>query len=155
MLTKLMHNQKGVTYTEIIIYIGIVALVSSGIIAIIAQLVTLKTNADSYSMITKEAANTFEKIMYDMRNCDTFIVSEEGVLTVTCEGEDHIYYLEDNKVKMDIEGVTSQLTSNLVSVSSLEFVDWTSVNSADILHIEIELTRGAIHESFQTSVHKR
>lgn len=154
-MRQMINNQKGVTYTEIIIYIGIVALVSSGIIALIAQLVTLKTNADSYSMITKEVSNVFEKVLYEVRNCDTFSVAEEGELTITCSGEDHVYALEDGKVTITIDGISSQLTSNLVEVISLEFVDWTSVNSADILHIEMDVSRGAIQESFQTSTNNR
>jgi type II secretory pathway pseudopilin PulG len=152
---KVFKKQKGITLTETIIYIAIIATVVVGIVSISMQLIQLKTRADSLSIISGEVTKFFEKIIYDFRSCDDFEVVDETTLDITTDGVTIRYYLQDSRIYVNEDGSNYGLTSNLARISNLEFVDWTSVNSDNLIHIEIEFERGGINEQFQTSIHQR
>lgn len=154
-ITKTIRGQIGFTFTEIIIYIGVISIISVMVVSLIVQLVQLKHRASSMSIISSEASNLFEKIINDMRNCDDFILVDDSTLQVVQDTTTIEFRLQDTNVFVT-EGENSyQLTTNQVKITQLHFIDWTSVNSDDLLHIEVEIERGGINEKFQTSVHKR
>lgn len=150
-----LKNQKGVTLTEVIIYIGIVSIIVVGVISIIVQLVQLKLRADSIGTIVSETSDFLDRLNLDIRNCDNFSVEDEINLEVTKAGVTTRYYLQDARIYFNDGENIFPITSNLVQVSSLEFVDWTTPNSENLLHIKFELVRGGTSERFQTSIHKR
>lgn len=152
---QIITQNKGVTLVEVVIYIGIVSVISAGLISIILQLVQLKTRADSIGFISSEVTNFFEKLTLDVRNCDSFVVMDSTTLQVTKDGSPSQYFLQNSKIFYN-DGVNEyQLTSNLIQVTSLNFVDWTSTSSSNLLHVEIDLERGGINDQFQISVQKR
>jgi hypothetical protein len=154
-IKKIQINQKGLSLVETIIYILIVSLVVGTILSILVQLVQLKTQADSMSIISQEVTNVFDKMINDIHNCDSFSVVNNSTLRVVKDGSTIEYSLSNAKVHVLEGGGDYYLTSNLVSVSQLSFVDWTSVNSDNLIHIELTLTRGKLSENFRTSVQKR
>lgn len=155
MVIKLLKKESGLTYTETIIYVGIVAIVVVTIVSILVQLVNMKTRADTFSAISSETTNFFEKIITDVRNSDSFTVENSTTLTLTKEATTYQYFLQDNQIYFN-DGIDSYaLTSTLINVDNLTFSDWTSPNSANLLHVQLELERGGINEEFQTSIHKR
>jgi hypothetical protein len=131
------------------------SVVAVGIISIAVELVKLKTNANSLSMISTEASKFLDKLFYDIRECDNFEVIDETTLDITKGGATQRFYLENSKVYVNDGESITQITSNLTNISQLTFEDWTSVNSDNLVHIEVEFERGNIHEQFQTSIHKR
>lgn len=154
-LTKIFKGQKGFTFTEVIIYIGIISIISVMAVSLVLQLVQLKHRAGSMSIISSEASNLFEKIINNVRNCDDFILVDDSTLQVVKDTATIEFELQGTNILVS-EGENSyQLTTNQVKVTQLRFIDWTSVNSDDLLHIEVEIERGGINEKFQTSVHKR
>lgn len=155
MQLKSFKNQEGTTLIEVVIYIGVIAIIFLSIISLIVQLVQLKMRADSLSAISSEASNFFEKVVLDMRNCDSFLVVDSSTLQVTKSGVTSTYHLSNSKVYINDGVDDSQLTSNLVEITNLTFVDWTSTNSDNLVHAEVSLSRGGISETFQTSIHKR
>lgn len=149
------RNQKGVTYTEIIIYIGIIAVIVVGIVSIIVQLVELKLRSDSIALMVSETSNIFDKMLIDVRDCDSFSVLDSTTLQLSKDGATSLYYSQNSNVYFNDGENDFQLTSNLVNVADFSIVDWTSINSDNLIHIGLTLERGGISEDFQTSVHKR
>lgn len=152
---KQLQNQKGITLTETVLYIGIISIIIVSVLSIATQLINMKVQADSMTIMTSEVTNVFEKVVSDVRGCDSFMVDENGHLIIERGIETHEYYLSDNTVYFNDGTELHELTSNQVPFTQLTFTDWTSVNSASLLHIEMEVERGAIVETFQTSVHNR
>jgi len=154
-LTKIFRGRKGFTFTEVIIYIGIISIISVMVVSLIVQLVQLKHRASSMSIISSEASNLFEKIINDVRNCDDFILVDDSTLQVVKDTTTIEFRLQDTNIFVTEAENSYQLTTNQVKITQLNFIDWTSVNSDDLLHIDVEIERGGINEKFQTSIHKR
>jgi hypothetical protein len=150
-----LNNQKGVTLTEIVIYIGILSVVSVGIISIITQLITMKHTSDSYGIITSEINNVFEKMIIDVRNADSFTVVDAHTMRIVNDGVTDEYHLSGSSIVFVDASGSYPLTTNQVQVESVTFSDWTSTNSDSLLHVDINLKRGTISEAFQTSIHVR
>jgi len=148
-------KQQGVTLIEIVIYIGVLSVVAVGIISIISQLITLKHNSDSYGIITSEVSNVFEKFLYDTREADNFTVVDNHTLRITKDALTTEYRLESDAIVFIDGGNSYAMTTNMVIVEDVTFSDWTSINSDNLLHIELILKRGSISETFQTSIHVR
>lgn len=154
-LRRSLKLQKGITLTETVIYMGIISILGVSIISIALQLIKLKTTADSIGIISSEVTNLFEKLSTDVRNCDSFTVVDGSTLEVVKDGDTSQYFLQDEKVVFNDGTEDFLVTTNLVQVTELTFTDWTSINSDNLLHIEIYLHRGERGEHFQTSIHKR
>ena len=152
---NLYKAQSGVTLIETVIYIGIVSIVVVGIISVVIQLVTLKSRADAYSLISAEASNVFEKMINDVRDGDSFRLIDQHTLEVTNDAEIKEIYFQDNRVWVFEDGVEYELTSNLVKVNNLTFADWTSTNSDALIHVILEVQKGDVNETFQTGIHQR
>ncbi len=154
-ILKKFIDSRGFSLNEITIYIGIIAVISVMIITIIVQLVQLKNRSTSIAIISTEASNFIEKLINDVRDCDEFILVNDTTLQVNKDSITKEYYLQDDKIYYTESGNTYPLTTNQINIAQLKFTDWTSVNSDNLLHIEVEIERGGINETFQTSVHKR
>lgn len=154
-IRRLLKSSKGITLTESIIYIAVISIVTVVLISIIIQIVQVKTRANSMSMISSEVSNFFDRVLYDIRNADSFTVADTQTLEIEKEGIVSTYSLQTGDIILNKEGVDYIIITNQVSVDFLEFADWTSVNSDNLLHIHITLSRGGLDESFQTTVHKR
>ena len=157
MFRKLFKQQKGITLTEVVVYIGIISIVVVSIVSIVVQLIQLKASADSMGVMNNEITNLFEKLITDVRNCDSFAVDpiDSSILRVTTDGSTNTYSLQNSKVILNDGLDNFQITSNLVLIDSLTFSDWTSTSSDNLLHLEVEISRGGVSEDFQTSIHKR
>jgi hypothetical protein len=154
-MKKLIRCQKGITMTEVVIYIGVVALIGVGIVSMVLQLIQLKIRADSIGVIVSENTNLFEKMILDVRNCDSFNVADSSSLQVVKDGVTSQYVLDGSRVYFNDGENQYPLTSSLVEVTSLSFADWTSTSSDNFLHVEVEFRRGDLSENYQTSIHKR
>jgi len=154
-IKKLFKNKKGVTLTETIIYISLISIVTVALISITIQIVQFKTRANSMSIISSEVSNVFDKVIYEVRNADSFEVVDSSTLKITKDSVIGEYRLENSRIVYNREGGDNFVTSNQVEVNDVQFLDWTSVNSDNLLHIIITFKRGSINETFQTTVHKR
>jgi len=146
---------EGITLTESVIYISIISVVTVVLISIIVQIVQIKTRANSMSIISSEVSNFFDRLIYDVRNADSFTVVDSQTLQVESDSIISTFSLQDSKIILNKESTDYIIVTDQVSVDSIEFADWTSVNSDNLLHIHITLSRGGLDETFQTTVHKR
>lgn len=153
-MRKLIKNNKGMTLVEISIYIAIFAIVGILMIGILAQLIQMKAQAEAESIISDEASNFFEKLLYDIRNCDSFTVVDANNLTVVTDAVTSGYALSNGQIEIT-SGTTEKVTSRYIAVTDLTFADWTTPNSESLLHVEINLQKGNYNEKFQTSIKKR
>ncbi len=149
------HSESGITLVEVIIYVAVFTITIVGLLSILSQIIKLKSSANSYSVISSEASLVLEQIIQDMRKCDSFRVNDLSTLQINIGSSEKEYTLNESSVIL-IENLEEyRLTTDQVKVKSLEFYDWTSINSDNIIHIKITLEKGGISENFQTSVHKR
>ena len=154
-LKSIIKNNKGITLTETIIYISIVSVVTIILINIMVQFIQLKNNSSSISICSTEVSNVFDKLIYDVRNCGSFSIVNETTLDIVNGGITSRYTLQNGQIAFNNGTNSYFLTTNQVIIQNLKFIDWTSVNSDNLLHIELQIKRGKINENFQTTIHKR
>lgn len=152
---KKIKGQGGFTLSELTVYVAIFAVIVVILVATIVQLAQLKNRANSISIIATESSNFFEELIFDIRHCDSFVVVDEETLQVIDGESTKEYSLSSEIIYMTNATDTYEITTNQVRVENLKFADWTSVNSSNLVHVEISLRRGAISENFQTSIHQR
>lgn len=158
-MKKILKNfskiQKGFSLAEVVVYVGIVSMVTVSMLGIIWQLVQMRTYSNSKAIVSTEARNVIQELIGQVRECDSFEVEDSTTLNVTKGADVYTYYLDSSTIFLDNGSDTVNLTTNQVSVESLSFTDWTSINSDNLLHVEFSLLRGEVNEDFQTSIHKR
>lgn len=155
MIKKILKKQKGFTLIEMVIYVGVASIVIVGIVSIVIEIVQVKAKADAYSFMSNEVANIFETMLYDVRHGDTFTVIDSSTLEIEKDGNTKQFYLQDGRVWAFEEGVAYELSSNLLTVTELQFTNWTSINSDNLLHVSLTAQKGEVDETFQTSIHQR
>jgi len=153
--TRVLYEQQAVTLVEMIIYIGILSVVLVGLVSIMMQLINLKVQADTFGMISSEATNAYEHIIHDIHDSDSFTVVSPAELNIQKGATTKIYTLQEGQIYLNDGEDVVPITSSLVNVSQLTFVDWTSPNSDSLLRVEVTFERGGISEDFQTSIHSR
>ncbi|MBU0975887.1 MAG: type II secretion system protein [Patescibacteria group bacterium] len=151
----ILKKEKGFTLTETIVYVAILGIVMSGIIMIVVQLIKMKTTADSLSIIGNEATNLFEKMGYDIKNADSFNVVDTSTIQIIRDGTTYQYSLEGTEIMLGDGFDTFPVTTNMIKVTGLNIIDWTTVNSDNLVHIEVQFSRGNLVENFETNLHKR
>ncbi len=155
MLGKKLLRDKGFTLIEVVLYIAIISILISGVIFLAVQLIMLKSNADSMNLISSESNKLIESILYDVRNCDSINVIDSSTLELTTGSDTRKYYISEGQIYIDENESSYDFSSNLVNYIDFTVVDWTSVQSSNIVHIDFEIERGTLSEKFQISAHKR
>ncbi|MDD3647139.1 MAG: prepilin-type N-terminal cleavage/methylation domain-containing protein [Candidatus Dojkabacteria bacterium] len=151
----LWKRESGFTLSETVVYIAVLGIVMSGIVMIVVQMIKMKTTSDTMRIMNNEITNLYEKIGYDIKNAESFEVTESTSLSITKDGSEYRYYLDGTKVLLDDGDDIHTITSNMVVVAGLEIADWTTVNSDSLIHIRIQLSRGNFSEIYETNFHKR
>lgn len=154
-MKKQILNEKGMSLTEIIVYVGVFSLLVVGFVAFMVQLINVRSDSSNYNTISNEASNILEQIIYEVRHSDSFNVVSTQRLEVDNGGNIMTYYLEDSIIKVSDGVDINNLSSDKVKITNLEFKDLTSINSSDLLKISFTIEKGEISEDYQTAVHKR
>lgn len=151
-----MLNKRGFTLVELIIY---VAIVSSILIATTQYVATLARNRAKSEVLAEVAYNAAiiqAKLSYAARHAESLNVgsstfgSDPGVLQLEMvdSGENPTIFnltADDGAAQMNINGTTTQLTTDRVNVTNFVFSNRTS--SDDIGIIEVQYTIEAVNSS--------
>lgn len=154
-LRKIINKESGLSLIESTIYIAIVGIVGIGLMVLVVNLVKLKASANSMSIISSETPKVLDKILTDIHGCDSFSVDSPTSLSIVKGAETDVFYLEDGSLFVNENGIISQLSSDLVEIENIEFIDWTSVNSDNLLFVSMQIRNGEISEYYELNVNTR
>ena len=143
-----LHNkQSGYSLLELVIYIGLFAVIA--VVIIRSLVVTMKTyaNAQSYRRLQNNGELVMERIVREVRASESVSSgtynTHPGALTLsqnTSGVEESVgFSVANNKVQVTVEGVTTTLSTDQVQVSNLVFRSFVTPHSSGI-KTELTLT---------------
>lgn len=150
-----LFKDNGFTLVEIVIYLAVISVMSVSIIGIALQVVRIKASTNAYTLMSSESSKVFEELLYSVRNCESFAVVDSSTLEVTDNSAVTKYYIDSSRLYHESNSIITPITTDEVEISDVAFVDWTSVNSSDVLSISFSIHTGEYNESYQTTVTKR
>lgn len=162
-MRKKQKYDQGLTFVELILYVGLVSIFISGAILFAWDVVYGNAKSNTQRLVTQEIRHASERILYEIRNASAVhaISPQELCLSSNDPGYDPVHlYTDSNRVYIGWGGGdtscsatthTEPLTSSMVNVSSLNFIGQSSNNSVGV-QFGLTLSSTSDRQEFQQSV---
>ena len=154
-------NQKGFSLVEMLVYLGILAVVSGGSVTLLFSLDSIISQHRAQQLIARNATTALERALYEVRASDTVntgssvLGSSPGTLTLTSGATTTTFTLASGVMKVQTNaGAANALTSSEVSVTNLKFERLTNTRTEMVrIYITLSATVGhqTVSESFTSS----
>ena len=142
---KLIHRQSGFTLVEILLYFALITGVLLAFMTFSLEILAASKKSDILHEFEVNTSFVSDKIISSIQQADTLndgssvFDNDNGVLSVTVDGTEIVYYLTDNIVYMtEGAGPAVQLTSDAVTCSTLRFEKITKTKVPDQILVDIQ-----------------
>jgi type II secretory pathway pseudopilin PulG len=134
-----MKSQSGITLIEMILYIGIVALISSSLVGLYIQIINLRSSATAIQEVNESIRLASTKLAYEIRQAHPIlgVGSSLRLDMVDTSRNPTIFDLNSSRIRMTVGTSIAYITSNLVNIDTLTF---TNLSSGDSLAQNIRYT---------------
>ena len=154
---------KGLTFVELILYVGLVSIFISGAILFAWDVVYGNAKSNTQRLVTQELRHASERMLYEIRNASgVYSVSEQDLCLSSADpGYNPVHiYVNANRLYIGWGGgdtscasttYAEALTSGFVNVSSLSFSGSSGNNSIGV-QFDLVLSTTSDRQEFQQSV---
>ncbi len=120
-----MKKQKGVTLIEMIIYIGIVGLMSTALTTMMINIMTLRSKSVVIQEVNSSLKFIVDKINFEIRNANNL-----GTVTASSVATDRgVFSLNSGNIVFTVGATVANLNSNLVNISAFVITNLSSGDS--------------------------
>src|SRR3989344_9398076 len=161
-LQNMLSGKGGYSLIEVIIYVGILTLVSIVVLNLLFSFTQSYKTLAALRAVEHSAIDAMERMTREIRASTAVVVAQStfgsspGVLTISSNSSGISktvkFYLDSGILKMDIDGsYFGPLTSSNTTVSSLTFYNLTSTNSSAV---KLDMTVSAtVSDVTQTKIY--
>ncbi len=164
---KFLLKQKGYTLIELVIYIGILAILLGVLSSIFTSIVDVQLESSATSSVNQDGRYLLSKLVYDVKNASAIVVpstpgTSSSTLQLTINSINYTYSVNGSSNLQVVNGTTGEtnvLNSYDTSVSGLTFLHIGNGGSSDNVRVSFTVTgktieRNGVHEtkSFQTTL---
>ena len=150
-------RQRGFSLVEMLVYLGILAVVSGGSVTLLFSLDTIISQHRAQQLIARNASTALERALYEVRASDTVntgsssLGSSPGTLALTSGATTTTITLTSGVMKVQTNaGAANALTSSEVSVTNLKFERLTNTHT-EMVRIYVTLSATVGHETVSES----
>ncbi len=139
----------GYTMIELLIVIGILAILISVLSQVFGSIMTMKLSSESHSSLAENSRYLLARLTYDLSSADSIttpVVGSSGTtLVLVRNGETITYSLTSNVLSRGSNLIASdRLTSSDTLVTSLNFVRGASIGSSQSISVAATLSSTVI-----------
>ncbi len=126
-----MRQQQGVTIIEMILYIGIVALISTSMVGLYIKIIQLRSKATAIQEVNESVRLAAAKISYEIRQSQSIrgVGASLSLNMADASRNPTTFALVSGRIQMKVGTSTADITSNLVNINSLTFTNLSSGDS--------------------------
>jgi type II secretory pathway pseudopilin PulG len=134
-----MTSKSGVTIIEMILYIGIVALISTAMVSLYINIIRLRSKATAMQEVNESVRLAAAKISYEIRQAHTIlgVGSSLRLDMIDSSRNPTIFELNSGRIRLTVGTSVAYITSNLVNIDTFSL---TNLSSGDSLAQNIRFT---------------
>ncbi|MCA9382529.1 prepilin-type N-terminal cleavage/methylation domain-containing protein [Candidatus Dojkabacteria bacterium] len=141
---KFIKKENGYTLTELMIYVGLFAIISGALITFLVTTINVKLSIDTTNNFTQESRIILDTITKEMRESYNYDIQDEGTKIVLYKDDaqttESQIYIDNGTVYLTREnGETNGISSGDLKVQELLFEDYTSTNSRNLIHLRMTI----------------
>ena len=127
-----MKPQSGVTLIEMILYIGIIALMATAMVGLYIEIIRLRARATDIQEVNESVRLAATKIGYEIRRAKSIngIGSSLSLVSGEAGRNPTIFYLNNGRIQMTVGSSIAYITSNLVNISTFNLQNLSSGDSS-------------------------
>lgn len=139
-----LKNDAGYTLTELMIYVGLFAIVSGAIITFLVTTINVKLAIDTTNNFTQESRIILDTITKEMRESYNYDIQDDGTKIILYKNDAETIqsevYTDNGTVYITRENnETNSISSGDVKIEELLFEDYTSIKSRNLIHIKMHI----------------
>lgn len=139
-------STRGFTLVEMLVYIGVLALVALGSVTALLSLDELLAQHRAEQLVLRSATTALERILLDIRSSDTVVTAvgtHPGSLTLVQAGVNRSYQLSGVALEVLTNGVSDGLlTEEGVAVTNVQFYGYSSTTEMVRVALTLSATVG-------------
>ena len=146
-----MKHKLGFTLIEMILYIAIVALISSALVSLYIQIIQLRSRATAIQEVNESVRLAAAKISYEIRQANKInSVGTSLSLSSTETGRNPtIFDLNNGRIRMTVGTSVAYITSNLVTITAFTP---TNLSSGDSLSQNVRFSLSGSYQKNEASI---
>jgi len=151
----------GFAIVELVVYLGILAIVSAGSITLLLSLQDIVSKHKAQQLVARNATVALERMLYEVRAADAVntgastLGSSPGTLVLTQGATTTSFTLNSGALKIKLNnGSYNALTSSDVSVTNVTFYRYTNSNTEMVrvlMTISATVGHSTVSESFDSA----
>lgn len=148
---KQMHK-KSFTIVELLIYMGLLAILLTVLTDIFATMLSLQTESESVSVVQQDGRYILGKLMYDInRASDVSVPSQLGdtgnTLIININGSNQEYHLVNSQLQLTNNYGINILNSSETSVDSISFKRIGNIGGKNTIVLDLIISSQATPQS--------
>jgi type II secretory pathway pseudopilin PulG len=154
-------NTKGFAIVELVVYLGILAIVSAGSISLLLSFQNIVSKHKAQQLVASNATVALERMLYEIRSADAVntgastLNSSPGTLVLTQGATTTSFALNANALKIKLNsGSYNALTSPDVTVTGLTFYRYTNASTEMVrivMTVSATVGHATVSETFDSA----
>jgi type II secretory pathway pseudopilin PulG len=137
-------NQKGFSLVELLIYMGVLAVLIGVMSTLLGNIFDVQLDSSSSSSVDQDSRFIQGRMMYDMQRASSITLPAAGapgpMLQIIVNSVNYTYSLNGTNLQLNDGTTTSQLNSTDTSISGLSFQHLGSGTSNDTVRVNYTVT---------------
>lgn len=151
-----MKKLPGFTLVELLISMGIMAILLTILAQVFSSILSMRTKVEAVSALAQDSRYLVLRLSYDVGRATSITSPSVGntldSLTLVIAGENYTYSLVDGNLDLSVGGGSPQrLNSSGTSLSSLSFTRSTSIGGKSIVQLDTTLAPTTIQSGIQNN----
>ena len=146
-----MKSQSGTTLIEMILYIGIVALMATAMVQLYIEIIRLRARATDIQEVNESIRLAASKIGFEVRRADAIngVGSSLGLMSIESGRNPTTFDLNNGRIRMTVGTSVAYITSNLVNISAFTL---QNLSSGDSLTQDVRFTITGVYNNNSATV---
>lgn len=142
---KIMNNTSGFTLVELIIYMGLLAMLVLIFTEIFTSVVDNQLSSNNTSNVSGDGRYIYSRFVYDVARAQSItdplaFASPSSTMTLLINGENFTYHLTNGNLSIEAPSGTYQLNSQGTTISNLEFTKVGSASARSTVQLNFTVT---------------
>ncbi len=143
-------NQQGVTLVEVLVTMGLLSVFLLILTSIFTASADIQSQTGSYAAVTTDGRFLLARLAYDIRRAETITTpaslgDSAASLVLAIGGHSYTYSVVGGRLRLDIDGDATYLTSKQTSISGLTFQKLGTDGGAASIRYSFTLASDSAH----------
>jgi type II secretory pathway pseudopilin PulG len=145
MVNKLKKNQKGITLVEILIYMGLLAILLVILTEMMVSILNVRLESEAISSLEQDARYILSRIAYDINRSDSIENparpgQSRTNLEMTIDGETYTYEISGSTLQLTTDSGTYNLNGSETNIDDIDFERLGILDKKNSIRIQMTIS---------------